>query len=194
MQRVKNIMIKDKQKKQENGIVKKRDILGNPAKIVFLAIGSNLGNKKRNVELAKLKLINADIKIIKSSNNYETLSWPNKKNPKFVNAVLKVKTNLSPKKLMQKCLQIEKELGRIRKLKNEPRICDIDIIDYNRKILSNIKKTKLFLPHPKMHKRIFILLPLYEIAKTWIHPVKKKTIKNLINSLDIEDLRAIKLI
>ena len=187
-------MIKDKQKKQENGIVKKQDILGNPAKIAFLSIGSNLGNKKRNVELAKLKLINADIKIIKSSNNYETLSWPNKKNPKFVNAVLKVKTNLSPKKLMQKCLQIEKELGRIRKLKNEPRICDIDIIDYNRKILSNIKKTKLFLPHPKMHKRSFILLPLYEIAKTWIHPVKKKTIKNLINSLDIEDLRAIKLI
>ena len=174
--------------------MKKRDILGNPAKIVFLSIGSNLGNKKRNVELAKLKLINEDIKIIKSSNNYETLSWPNKKNPKFVNVVLKVKTNLSPKKLMQKCLQIEKELGRIRKLKNEPRICDIDIIDYNRKILSNIKKTKLFLPHPKMHKRIFILLPLYEIAKTWIHPVKKKTIKNLINSLDIEDLRAIKLI
>ena len=174
--------------------MKKQDILGNQAKIAFLSIGSNLGNKKRNVELAKLKLINADIKIIKSSNNYETLSWPNKKNPKFVNAVLKVKTNLSPKKLMQKCLQIEKELGRIRKLKNEPRICDIDIIDYNRKISSNIKKTKLFLPHPKMHKRIFILLPLYEIAKTWIHPVKKKTIKNLINSLDIEDLRAIKLI
>ena len=171
--------------------MKKRDILGNPAKIVFLSIGSNLGNKKRNVELAKLKLINADIKIIKSSNNYETLSWPNKKNPKFVNAVLKVKTDLSPKKLMQKCLQIEKELGRIRKLKNEPRICDIDIIDYEGKVL---KETKLFLPHPKMHKRSFILLPLYEIAKTWIHPVKKKTIKNLIDSLDIEDLRAIKLI
>ena len=174
--------------------MKRQDILENPAKIVFLSLGSNLGNKKRNIELAKFKLNNADIKIIKSSKNYETLAWPDKKKPKFVNTALKVQTNLSPKKLMRKCLQIEKELGRFRKLKNEPRICDIDIIDYERKILSNIKKTNIFLPHPKMHKRSFVLLPLYEITKSWIHPVKKKSIKNLINSLDIEDLRTVKII
>tara|TARA_B100001123_G_scaffold425250_1_gene537858 strand:- start:778 stop:1293 length:516 start_codon:yes stop_codon:yes gene_type:complete len=171
--------------------VKKQDILGNPVKIAFLSIGSNLGNKKKNIQFAKFKLINANIKIINSSKNYETLSWPNKKKPKFINVVLKVKTNLSPKKLMKKCLEIEKELGRIRKLKNEPRICDIDIIDYEGKVL---KETKLFLPHPKMHKRSFVLLPLYEIAKSWIHPVKKKNIKNLINSLNIDDLRGVKLI
>ena len=171
--------------------MKKQDILGNPVKIAFLSIGSNLGNKKKNIQFAKFKLINANIKIINSSKNYETLSWPNKKKPKFINVVLKVKTNLSPKKLMKKCLEIEKELGRIRKLKNEPRICDIDIIDYEGKIL---KETKLFLPHPKMHKRSFVLLPLYEIAKSWIHPVKKKNIKNLINSLNIDDLRGVKLI
>jgi 2-amino-4-hydroxy-6-hydroxymethyldihydropteridine diphosphokinase len=58
----------------------KQDILENQAKIAFLAIGSNLGNKKRNIELAKFKLESNNIKIIKSSNNYETLSWPNKKN------------------------------------------------------------------------------------------------------------------
>ena len=98
----------------------KQDILENQAKIAFLAIGSNLGNKKRNIELAKFKLESNNIKIIKSSNNYETLSWPNKKKPKFINVVIKIKTNLSPIKLMQRCLDIEKELGRKRNKKNEP--------------------------------------------------------------------------
>ena len=95
---------------------------------------------------------------------------------------------------MQKCLYIEKELGRLRKRKNEPRICDIDIIDYDKKIQKNTKNQNLIIPHPKMHKRNFVLLPLFEIAKTWIHPIKKASIKDLINALDAEDLRTIKLI
>ena len=89
------------------------------AKIVFLSIGSNLGNKKKNIELAKFKLKKNNIKIIKSSKNYETLSWPNKKNPKFLNTVLKTKTLLSLNDLMKKCLNIEKELGRTRKMNQE---------------------------------------------------------------------------
>ena len=95
---------------------------------------------------------------------------------------------------MQKCLTIENELGRKRSQKNEPRICDIDIIDYDQIILKGTKNKKLTLPHPKMHKRNFVLLPLYEIAKSWIHPVKKKEINKLIKLLDIEDLRTINLI
>ena len=93
------------------------------------------GIKKKNIELVKFKLRKNNIKIIKSSKNYETLSWPDKKKPKFVNIVLKIKTFLSPKELMQKCLYIEKELGRLRNKKNEPRTCDIDIIDYDKKIV-----------------------------------------------------------
>ncbi len=135
-----------------------------------------------------------NIKIIKSSKNYETLSWPNKKKPKFINIVLKVKTFLSPQKLMKKCLYIEKELGRERNKKNEARTCDIDIIDYDKKILKDIRNQNLNVPHPKMHKRNFVLLPLFEISKTWAHPLKKTSIINLINALDIEDLRTIKLI
>ena len=164
------------------------------AKIVFLSIGSNLGNKKKNIKLVKFKLRKNNIKIIKSSKNYETLSWPDKKKPKFVNIVLKIKTSLSPQNLMKKCLYIEKQLGRTRNKKNEPRTCDIDIIDYDRKILKDRKNKKLVLPHPEMHKRNFVLLPLYEISHSWIHPVKKKKINKLIKLLDIEDLRTIKLI
>ncbi len=164
------------------------------AKIAFLSIGSNMGNKKKNIELAKFKLEKNSIKIIKSSKNYETLSWPNIKNPKFINIVLKIKTSISLKDLMKKCLYIEKELGRSRNKKNEPRTCDIDIIDYDQKIVKSTKNQNLTIPHPKMHKRNFVLLPLYEIAKTWIHPIKKTSIKDLINALDIENLRTIKII
>ena len=172
----------------------KQDMLENQVKVAFLSIGSNLGNKEKNICLAKYKLQSNGVKLIKSSSNYETLSWPNKKDPKFINAVIKISTTLSPMMLMQKCLNIENDLGRKRSKKNEPRICDIDIIDYDQKILKGIKNKKLILPHPEMHKRNFVLLPLFEIAKSWIHPVKKKDIKKLIKSLDIEDLRAIKLI
>ena len=169
-------------------------MLENQAKMAFLAIGSSLGNKERNICLAKYKLQTNGIKLIKSSNNYETLSWPNIKQPKYINAVIKISTNLTPLKLMQKCLNIEKELGRKRVKKNKPRICDIDIIDYDQKILKIISSLKLTLPHPEMHKRNFVLLPLFEIAKSWIHPIKKKEVKNLIKSLDIKDLRSIKLV
>ena len=164
------------------------------AKIVFLSIGSNLGNKRKNIEFAKFKLEKNNIKIIKSSKNYETLSWPNKKKPKFINIVLKIKTFLSPKDLMKKCLYIEKELGRLRNKKNEPRTCDIDIIDYDKKIVKSTINQNLTIPHPKMHKRNFVLLPLFEIAKTWIHPIKKVSVRSLINALDVEDLKTIKLI
>ena len=164
------------------------------AKIAFLSIGSNLGNKKKNIEIAKFKLKKNNIKIIKVSKNYETLSWPNKKNPKFINVVIKIKTFLSPNDLMEKCLNIEKELGRSRNKKNEPRTCDIDIIDYDKRIIKGIKSQNLSIPHPKMHKRNFVLLPLFEIANTWIHPINKASIKDLISSLDVKDLRTIKLI
>ena len=169
-------------------------MLEKQAKIAFLSVGSNLGNKKKNIELAKFKLEKNNIKIIKSSKNYETLSWPDKKKPKFLNIVLKIKTSLSPYDLMKKCLYIEKKLGRLRNKKNEPRICDIDIIDYDKKIVKGSKSQNLTIPHPKMHKRNFVLLPLFEIAKTWKHPLKKVSIKDLINTLDGEDLRTIKLI
>ena len=76
-------MIKDKQKKREIGIAKNQDMLENQVKIAFLAIGSNLGNKEKNICLAKYKLQSKDVKLIESSSNYETLSWPNKKNERL---------------------------------------------------------------------------------------------------------------
>ena len=82
-------------------------------------------------------------------------------------------------------------MGRVRSKKNSPRVCDIDIIDYHKKIV-NEKNKRLILPHPRMDKRNFVLLPLFEIDKSWKHPKSKINIANLIKSLSIKDLRSIK--
>ena len=99
----------------------KQDISENQVKTVFLGIGSNLGNRNRNIELSKFKLHLENIKIIKCSSNYETPSWPNPKKPKFINIVLKIKTYLTPQKLLELCKKIERELGRKKRKKNDPR-------------------------------------------------------------------------
>ena len=155
---------------------------------IYLGIGSNLGNRRKNIEFAKLKLIQNDIRIHKSSNIYESLSWPNPNKPKFFNVILEISSNLSPLKLIDTCKEIEIDLGRKKRSKNAPRECDIDIIDYyNQKI-----KGKIILPHPRMHERNFVLLPLYELNKDWKHPILKQPIKKLILSLSNKDLRSIK--
>ena len=165
-----------------------QDILENQANSVYLGIGSNLGNKKKNIEKAKFELIQNNIKILVTSNYYESLSWPNPNNPKFINIVLKISTNLKPVDLLKLCKKIEINLGRKKSTKNSPRVCDIDIIDYNhKKLMINI-----ILPHPRMHRRNFVLLPLFEINKDWIHPVTKNHIKKLILSLPNRDIRSIK--
>ena len=163
-------------------------MLENQAKTVYLGIGSNLGNKKRNIEKAKFELIQNNILIEKSSNYYETLSWPNPKNPKFLNIVLKIKTNLTPVKLLHICKKIEVFLGRKKREINAPRECDIDIIDYNRQNTNS----KIILPHPRMSERNFVLLPLYELDKAWTHPISGQPIKKLILSLSNRDIRSIK--
>jgi 2-amino-4-hydroxy-6-hydroxymethyldihydropteridine diphosphokinase len=169
--------------------VKKQDILENQVKVSYLALGSNLGNKIQNLEKAKIELEKYKIKIIKSSSNFLSVSWPDPTKPKFINLVLKIETSLSVIKLLKICNLIENKLGRIRSKKNSPRSCDIDIIDFDRKI---IKSDNLILPHPRMTKRNFVLLPLYEINKSWKHPESKINIVKLINSLPIKDLRSIK--
>ena len=165
-----------------------QDILENQAKSIYLSIGSNLGNRFENIEKAKFKLSQNNIRILRSSSYYESLSWPNPKSPKFLNVVLNVKTDLKPLKLLTICKEIEIDLGRKKMKKNSPRECDIDIIDYLNEKISG----KIILPHPRMHSRNFVLLPLFEINKNWMHPISKHHIKYLIFSLSNRDIRSIK--
>ncbi|MDC1099437.1 2-amino-4-hydroxy-6-hydroxymethyldihydropteridine diphosphokinase [Candidatus Pelagibacter ubique] len=171
--------------------MKKQDILENQVKQSYLAIGSNLGNKITNIHIALYELKKNKIKIKKVSSHYLSKSWPNPLMPSFINIVIEIETILTPLELLKICNNIELKLGRVRLKKNAPRTCDIDIIDYDKKIL-NINSDKLITPHPEMTKRNFVLLPLFEINRSWKHPESKINIVNLINSLSIKDLRSIK--
>ncbi|MDB2514853.1 2-amino-4-hydroxy-6-hydroxymethyldihydropteridine diphosphokinase [Candidatus Pelagibacter bacterium] len=171
--------------------MKNQDLLENQVNLSYLAIGSNLGNKFENIIKAKFELQNFKIKILKSSNNFETVSWPDSSNPKFINTVIEIETKLSSLELLKICKLVEKKLGRKKSTKNAPRLCDIDIIDYKQSILK-LGKNNLILPHPLMHKRNFVLLPLFQINKSWKHPKLQMNIVDLVNSLPIKDLRSIK--
>ena len=173
--------------------MKKQDTLENQVNYAYLALGSNLGKKIKNLELAKYQLYKNDVKIIKTSSFYLSKSWPNSKFPEFINAVLLVKTILSLPELFKQIKLIEKLLGRVKTPKNYPRICDIDIIDFNGKCLStNFNLQRIEVPHLNMHKRNFVLMPLYEINRNWFHPKIKKNIVKLLCSLPDKDLRCIK--
>ena len=171
--------------------MKKQDISENLANQAYLAIGSNLGNKIRNIETAKFELEKYKIRILKSSSNYISESWPDLSKPNYINIVIKIKTSLTPLELLKICNLIELKLGRVRLEKNAPRTCDIDIIDYDKKVLKE-KNNQLILPHSRMSKRNFVLIPLFEIDKTWKHPKTKINIVDLLNSLPVKDLRSIK--
>ena len=171
--------------------MKKQDTLENQVNQIYLAIGSNLGNKINNIEVSKFELEKYKIKILKSSSYYVSDSWPDSSMPNYINIVIKIKTNLKPFELLKICNLIELKMGRIRSKKNSPRTCDIDIIDYDKKILDE-NDGKLILPHPRLNVRNFVLLPLFELDKSWKHPKSNINIVNLISSLPVKDLRSIK--
>ncbi len=171
----------------------KRDTLENQANIIFLAIGSNLGNRKKNIEKAKFFLEENSIKILRSSSIYESYSWPDIKDPKFYNIVIKVISKYKPLKLLSIIKKIERMLGRKVSKINSPRICDIDIIDFNGiSYKLSINSKKLIIPHPRLENRNFVLFPLFEIEKNWKHPIKKTKISDLIKKLDNASLYSIK--
>ena len=128
---------------------------------------------------------NNGIKIIKKSSFYETPSYPDINNPKFINIVVAVESVLLPKDLMLALISIEEKLERKRAKKNDPRTCDIDIIDYKKEVMNyKIENFKLTIPHKNMTERNFVLYPLKEICPDWRHPITKKNIDFLIKNLD----------
>ena len=156
--------------------------------MIYLGIGSNLpssfGNKFDNINLSISLLKKNKIEILKKSSFYESLAFPNKNDPKFINIVVQVKTLLDPKDLMITLFKIEEILERKRLKKNEPRTCDIDIIDYKRKIVNlEFNNQLLQIPHSSMTQRNFVLFPLKEVCPNWSHPLSNISIDSLITNL-----------
>ena len=155
------------------------DLIDYDGKILNSKKGDRFFNLKKTLELLKIE----KIKIKNISSIYETPSYPNKKNPKFLNIGIEVKCNDTPENLIIKFNKIEKKLQRVRGIKNQPRTCDIDLIDHEGMIL---KSKKLTIPHPKAHLRNFVLFPIKEISPTWIHPLLNKKIDFLIKKLSFK--------
>lgn len=145
--------------------------------IVYLHTGSNLGNREENLSKVNDLITKFIGKIVTESRLYETEAWGVTDQPNFYNQALKVETNLKPQAILEKTLQIENEdFNRIRTEKWTARIIDIDILFYNDEV---IKTDDLVIPHPHLHQRNFVLIPLMEIAGEMEHPILKETIEDL---------------
>ena len=175
--------------------MKKQDTLENQVNSVYLAFGSNLGDRKKNLNKALNLLNKENIFIKKKSKLYKSKSWPNEKFPEFINFVVFIETSLNLKKLFSKIKNIESKVGRIKSKRNFPRVCDIDIIDFNGLIIQKkIGSSKITVPHERMHNRNFVLLPLFDINKYWFHPKLRKNIVFLLSNLSYEQLLGIKIV
>ena len=164
--------------------------------MILLGLGSNLsssfGDRFKNIDLAVSALNSNGIEVKKKSSYYESLSYPNKENPKFINIVVEAETHLFPEDLASMLIFIEESLERKRKEKNDPRTCDIDIIDYNNKVINfKYKDLDFTVPHKKLIYRNFVLFPLYEISPNWKHPKTKELVSTLIKNIPKEDKNSI---
>lgn len=147
-------------------------------KIVFLGIGTNLGNRESNLEEAVARIREYIGPVLDSSSIYETEPWGFHAKDEFLNKVVKVNTELTPSGLLGRILMIESLLGRVRgQVRYSSRLIDIDILLYEDLI---VEEESLKIPHPLLQQRKFVLVPLCEIASEIIHPVLKKSIAELL--------------
>ena len=140
----------------------------------YLSLGSNLGDRQSNLDQA-LKMISERMRLGKVSSIYDTEPVGMVNQPSFLNLACEVVTRLTPEGLLALLKGIEQKMGRYSR-SGEPRIIDIDIVLFGDQA---VNVPGLIIPHPKMHERAFVLIPLAEIAPDFVHPVLKKTIKEL---------------
>jgi 2-amino-4-hydroxy-6-hydroxymethyldihydropteridine diphosphokinase len=145
---------------------------------VFLGLGTNLGDREANLKRAVDSIIDNIGPVVHLSSVYETEPWGFRSEDLFLNMVAEVETKLKPSGLLGRILMIEANMGRLRSGKEySSRIIDLDILLYGEVIMET---KSLVIPHPKLHERRFVLVPLCEIAPDLMHPVLKKKIKTLL--------------
>jgi 2-amino-4-hydroxy-6-hydroxymethyldihydropteridine diphosphokinase len=144
--------------------------------VVYLGIGSNIGDRENNCLKAIELMEERGLKVTRRSSMCETEPWGVKDQPAFINMAVEAETDISPRGLLMLLKKIENEAGRRPGRRWGPRVLDIDILLYDN---LQVAEDDLSIPHPLMHKRVFVLEPLAEIAPDRVHPVLRKTIKQL---------------
>ncbi|MGH9340779.1 MAG: 2-amino-4-hydroxy-6-hydroxymethyldihydropteridine diphosphokinase [Acidobacteriota bacterium] len=144
---------------------------------IFLSLGSNLGDRVLHLRAALERLNSRGVKIAALSSVYETAPVDVFDQPHFLNLVGQVHTSLAPQELLETCLEIERHIGRRRDQEKGPRMIDLDILFYGQAV---VRQPKLWLPHPRLYQRKFVLIPLHEIAPAFRDPVTGKTVTELL--------------
>lgn len=157
--------------------------------LVFIALGTNQGDKSENLDTAIDKIIEQTGPVLAMSKLYETDAWGLEDQEHFYNLVIAVDTDLTPQALLQKLLDIEKEMGRERIQKWGPRIIDLDILFYKNQIIDT---PNLTIPHPDLQNRNFVLIPLLDICPFMNHPVKNVDVMQLY--VDCSDTQEVRLV
>src|SRR5687767_8316771 len=152
--------------------------------IVYLALGTNLGDRSANLKQT-IAALTPQLEVKAKSQVYETPPWGFEEQPKFLNQVVKANTYLDPEPLLKHLKRLEVALGRQESFPNGPRLIDIDLLFYDNLVLN---KPSLVIPHPRLHERGFVLLPLLDIAPNLVHPVHQKTVQELVALVNVEGI------
>lgn len=156
--------------------------------MILIALGANLvssaGNLADTLHAALATLARQGIEIEDVSAFYKSPAWPDPSDPPFVNAVARLRTDLTQEALLAELHATEATFGRARGTKNAPRTLDLDLLDYNGAIATG----RIELPHPRMASRAFVLMPLRDVAPAWRHPVTGKSVDELIAALPVHEI------
>jgi 2-amino-4-hydroxy-6-hydroxymethyldihydropteridine diphosphokinase len=151
---------------------------------VYIALGSNIGDRLANLNSA-IAALPPKVATLALSLVYETAPWGYTDQPAFLNQVIRAETRLLPPDLLIHLKSIETSLGRTPSFRYGPRLIDLDILFYDDLILES---PNLIIPHPRLHERAFMLVPLADLAPTLCHPILGKTVRQMLNEVDARDI------
>lgn len=147
------------------------------SKLIYLSLGSNIGNREDHLRAAVERLGAAGVRVVRASPLYETEPVDYTAQPWFLNQAVEAETELFPLQLLKATQRIERELGRVRSVPKGPRTVDIDILFYGRAV---VRTAELEIPHPRLAERRFVLAPLADLAPDLRHPVTKRTAREML--------------